>query len=81
MPALPFAHDKRGFGEIVLGGNLLHQFIGEPGIEPIDHRRVAAEWLIAERVDLMKLKLHTLLPLSDRRACSADRTGTSDRTG
>ncbi|MNL04549.1 hypothetical protein D3C87_1251190 [compost metagenome] len=66
VPALPLAHDKRRFGEVVFGGNLLHQLIGEPCIEPIDHRRIAAEWLIAERVDLMKLQLHNLLPLSDR---------------
>ncbi|MNP66701.1 hypothetical protein D3C76_1624410 [compost metagenome] len=68
VPDLPLAHHKRRFGEVVLGGNFLHQVIGEPGVEPIDHCRVATERLIAERVDLMELKLHNLLPLSGNRA-------------
>lgn len=64
VPVLPFAHHESGFGEVVLGGDLLHQLIGKPGIEAIDHRRVATERPITERIDLMKLKLHNLLPLS-----------------
>ncbi|MNP54295.1 hypothetical protein D3C76_1488400 [compost metagenome] len=63
VPALPFAHHEGGFGEVVFGGDLLHQLIGEPGIQAINHRRVTAEGPITERIDLMKLKLHEASPL------------------
>ncbi|MNP78044.1 hypothetical protein D3C76_1755810 [compost metagenome] len=53
-PTLGFAHHKRRFGEVVFGGDLLHQLITEPGIEPIDHRRIATERALAERIDLME---------------------------
>jgi hypothetical protein len=40
----------------------LHQVIGQPGVEPIDHRRIAAKRPITERIDLMKRKLHGTSP-------------------
>ncbi|MNR14558.1 hypothetical protein D3C85_1310410 [compost metagenome] len=66
VPILAFTYHEGGFGQIVLGSDFLHQLIGEPGIQPINHRRVATEWPITERVDLMKLKLHEISPLTLR---------------
>ncbi|MNL06565.1 hypothetical protein D3C87_1272050 [compost metagenome] len=63
VPTLPFTHHESGFGEVVFRGDLLHQLIGEPCIQSINHRRIATEGPITERIDLMKLKLHETSPL------------------
>ncbi|MDT4888612.1 hypothetical protein FQZ97_1251880 [compost metagenome] len=59
---LAFTHQKRGFSLVMFGGDLLHQLIGKPAVEPIDHRRVTAERPVTERIDLMKRKLHGTSP-------------------
>jgi hypothetical protein len=63
MPALRFPNEERGLGQIVLGSNSLHQLIGEPGVEPVNHCGVASERPIAESIDLMKFKLHGRHPI------------------
>ncbi|MNE94630.1 hypothetical protein D3C80_1926200 [compost metagenome] len=56
--------DERGLGQVVFGGNLLHQLIGEPAAEAIDHGRVAGKGTVAEGIDLMEFKLHGTISLS-----------------
>ncbi|MNG36422.1 hypothetical protein D3C84_1234420 [compost metagenome] len=58
VPVRALLHQECGFRQVVLGGDLLHQAVAEPGVQPIDHRRIAAEGPAAEGVDLMKFELH-----------------------
>ena len=61
-PARALAHGEGRFGLVVLGGDALHQLVFQPGIQPVDHGRVAAKRPIGEGVDLMKFELHAALP-------------------
>src|SRR6476660_383003 len=48
----PLANEEGRFCEIVLVGDLLHQAIGEPGIERHDCSGISFEWLGSKCVDL-----------------------------
>ncbi len=58
MPALPFTDHKGCFRQVVLGGDVLHQLVRQPAVEPIDHGRVAGKRAMAKGVDLEIIKLH-----------------------
>jgi hypothetical protein len=40
----------------VLGGDALHQLVLQPGVEPLDHGRVAAKRSVGEGVDLVEFE-------------------------
>ncbi|MNZ92330.1 hypothetical protein D3C78_1113520 [compost metagenome] len=64
-PAFALPHHERGLGKVVLGGDVLHQLIGQPAIQPIDDCRVAAEGTVGEGIHLMELESHCSLPCSN----------------
>jgi len=62
MPDTTLFHHEGGLGQVVLGGDTLHQRLIEPGIEAIDHGRIARERLIGKGVNLMKIERHDGFP-------------------
>ncbi|MCY1547230.1 hypothetical protein D9M68_832740 [compost metagenome] len=81
VPATAFLHQEGCFRKIVLGGDALHELVVEPGIEPIDHRGIAAEGALAESVDLMEIQLHEkLLEVGSKSYQHADHRGPTRHT-
>jgi hypothetical protein len=52
--AFRFLDEEGGFGEVVFGGDVLENGIGQPAFEGADGGGVAAEEFGGERVDLVK---------------------------
>ena len=58
VAVLPFRHEEGGFGQIVLGGQILEHPVGQPCIERHDRRRIAAEDDVGESIHLINALTH-----------------------
>jgi len=56
--AIARAHEERGFGEVVLGGDRLQRGIVEPAWQRTYRRRIAGEEGAREGIDLVDGELH-----------------------
>ena len=58
LSGIPFGNEKGGFGEIIFGGDILHQLHIEPLFERADRCRIPAEQLTRKSIDLINGYFH-----------------------